>query len=187
MILLGPVRTGKSTLAPLLAAQFGIPHVSLDDLRWHYYQEIGYNQDLAHEIRQRGGMLALAVYWQLFDAYSVERVVADHPDAVIDFGAGIGVAESHEQFARVQQALAPFPNILLILPSADVDESLQILHVRDQEPPDDLNFDFNAHFLRHHGYYDLAKFTIYTKGKRPQDTCDEIVRVVVSADHRLSA
>jgi shikimate kinase len=175
ILLLGPVRTGKSTLAGLLAQQLGMPRVSLDEMRWRYYEEIGYDAELAQTIRQRGGFLALVLYWQLFDAYSVERVLAEHPHCVIDFGAGVGVYESQEQFARVQRALAAYRNVFLILPSPDRVESLQILRERDEEPPSDLNFDFNAHFLAHHGYYDLAKFTVYTKGRTPTETCAEIV------------
>jgi shikimate kinase len=175
ILLLGPVRTGKSTLGRLLAQQCGMPHISLDELRWHYYEEIGYHAEFARAIRRQGGFLALVLYWQLFDAYSVERVLAEHPNSVIDFGAGVGVYESQEQFARVKRALAGYRNVFLILPSADRLESLQILRERDEEPPPDLNFDFNAHFLAHHGYYGLAKFTIYTKGRTPAESCAEIV------------
>jgi len=54
-----------------------------------------------------------------------------------------------------------------------------MLRERDQEPPQDLNFDFNAHFLAHHGYYDLAKFTVYTKGRSPEETCVEILALAL--------
>jgi shikimate kinase len=178
ILLLGPVRTGKSTLGKLLAQHLSMPHVSLDEIRWRYYEEIGYSAELAQTIRQQGGLLALVLYWQLFDAYSVERVLIEHPNSVIDFGAGVGVYESQEQFVRVQQALAGYRNRFLLLPSLDRRESLQILRERDDEPPSDLNFDFNAHFLAHHGYYDLAKFTIYTKGRTPAESCAEIVALI---------
>jgi shikimate kinase len=178
ILLLGPVRAGKTALGGLLAQRLGLPQVSLDQLRWRYYAEIGYDAALAQTIRQRGGFLALMLYWQLFDAYAVERVLAEHRNCVIDFGAGVGVYESREQFARVQQALAAYRNVFLLLPSPDRGESLQILQQRDAEPPSDLNFDFNGHFLAHHGYYDLAKFTVYTKGRTPTETCLEIVALV---------
>jgi hypothetical protein len=38
-----------------------------------------------------------------------------------------------------------------------------------------LNFDFNAHFLAHPGYYALAKFIVYTKGRTPAESCAEIL------------
>ncbi len=179
IMLLGPFRAGKTTLAKLLAARLGLPQISLDDVRWPYYEEIGYSHSLAQQLRERGGLLALVLYWQLFDAYSVERVLGDYPGAVIDVGAGIGIADSREQFLRVQRALAPHRNVFLVMPSPDPDEAAVFLGERDRTPPDDLNFDFRTHSLRHHGYYDLAKHTLYTKGKQPQECCDELLRIVL--------
>lgn len=179
IILIGPTRTGKSTIGKLLSEKLGHPQVSLDNLRREYYREIGYDETLAKTFRQQGGFLALVLYWNLFDAYAIERLLADHHHCVFDFGAGSCVSESQESFVRVQLALAPYPNILLILPSPDLEESLQILRDRDTHPPTDLNFDFNRHFLEHDAYYTLAKHIVYTKGKLPEETCDEILSLVI--------
>ncbi len=179
IVLIGPVRTGKSTLGRLLAQRLDLPQISIDELRWKYYKEIGYDEALAREFRQRGGFLALVLYWNLFEAYTVERVLADHRNCVFDFGAG--VYESHESFMRVQRALTPYRNVILLLPSSDNAESLRILNERDTDPPTDLNFDFNAHFLDQHSYYDLAKFTVYTNGKTPDETCAEVLDLVALA------
>jgi shikimate kinase len=176
IVLIGPVRTGKSTQGRLLAEKLGLPQVSLDVLREQYYQEIGFDPLLAKEIRQKGGFLALMFYRELFAAYAVERLLAEHHDCVIDFGAGI--YESDEMFARVQKALADYANVVLLLPSADIDESRRILAARDANPPADLTFDLNARFLKHHTYYDLARITVYTQGKTPEETCQEILERV---------
>ena len=178
ILLLGPVGAGKSTVGALLAEKLGIPQISLDLIRWRYYEEIGYDAELAQRIRRQGGFLALALYWQLFDVHSVERVLAEHENCVIDFGAGVGVYESGEQFERVSRALVPYRNLFLLLPSPDLTRSQQILQERDPNPPSDLNFDFNEHFLTHHGYYDLAKYTVYTEGKTPSEICAEILALV---------
>lgn len=176
IVLIGPVLAGKSTIGKLLAEALELPQVSLDDLRWAYYKEIGYDENLAKEIRMHGGFLALVMYWNLFSAYAVERLLSEYQNCVIDFGAGI--YESQESFTRVQKVLAPYRNVVLLLPSADKVETLQILKERDSNPPQDLTFDFNSHFLSHHSYYDLAKSTVYTKGKTPEKTCDEILRCI---------
>ncbi len=175
ILFIGPVRTGKSTLASLLASTLNLPHVSLDELRWDYYREIGYDDHLAKQIREQGGFLALVFYRQLFDPYSVEQVLGEYPEAVIDCGAGVGPYESHEQFNRVQALFEPVPNIFLLLPSPDMEETLSILRQRDHDPPIDLQFDINQHFLNHPGYRMLAKHTIFTKGKTPDQTCLEII------------
>jgi shikimate kinase len=177
IVLLGPVSAGKSTQGRLLSAALARPQVSLDEERWRYYREIGYDDELAREIRQRGGFLALVMYWGQFDPYSVERLLAEHHDCVFDFGAGI--YESRENLERVRRALAPYPNVFLLLPSPDREESLRILGERDQAPPADLNFDFNRHFLQHPSYYELARHTIYTAGRTPEETRDEIMGLLV--------
>ena len=176
IVLIGPVRTGKSTLGKLLAKQLGVPQVSLDEERWRYYKEIGYDELLAREIRSRGGFLALVLYWNLFDAHAVERLLAEHRSCVFDFGAAI--YWSDEILSRVQRALGPDRNVVLVLPSPNIAESLRILAERDAEPPADANFDFNGYFIRHRSYYALAKVIVYTEGKTPEETRDEILRRV---------
>ena len=130
IIMIGPSGTGKSTLAKLLAQKLALPQVSLDQARWTYYAEIGYDQEYARNLRETQGFPALVRYWEQFGAHAVERVLADHHDCVIDFGAGHSVYEDDAAFRRVQQALAPYPNLVLVLPSPDPDESIRILFER---------------------------------------------------------
>lgn len=51
IVLIGPPFVGKSTTGKLVAQELGIPQVSLDDLRWDYYREIGFDDALAKELR----------------------------------------------------------------------------------------------------------------------------------------
>lgn len=180
IILIGPVRVGKTTVGKLLSERCQLPQVSLDELRWKYYQEIGYDPDLAGKIRETGGFVALVFYWKLFDAYAVERVLAEHQGCVIDFGAGASMYESTEMFERVKKALAPYPNIILLLPSPDMDESVRILNQRTSDLPGAFGQGFNWHeyFLGQARYYQLAKHIVYTHGKTPEETCDEIMALV---------
>ncbi len=175
ILFIGPVRAGKSTLARLVAIELKLPHVSLDDVRRDYYREIGYDDELAKQIRHQGGFLAFIFYRQLFDPYSVERVLLDHPDSVIDCGASVGPYENKQQFHHIQELFDPISNVFFLVPSADMQDSLRILKERDLDRPKDLNFDFNAHFLQHPGYRLLAKHVIYTKDKTPEQSCEEIL------------
>jgi hypothetical protein len=178
ILFIGPIRAGKSTRARLVASQLKFPHISLDDVRWNYYREIGYDDELAKQIRAHGGFLALIFYRMLFDAYSVEKVLDGYPKAVIDFGAGVGPFENQIQIKQIQSLFEPIPNIFLLLPSPDIDETLQILRQRDINPPADLKFDINAHFLRHPGYRLLAKYIIYTQNKTPEQSCIEVIKLL---------
>lgn len=175
IVLIGPVRAGKSTVGQLLAERLHVPQVSLDALREGYYREIGFDPDLARAYRASGGFLALYLYRSQFDAYTVERMLAEHQRCVFDFGAGI--YESLESFRRVQRVLAPYPNVVLLLPSADIETTIRVLRERDSNPPSDITFDLLRHFLTHHTYYDLAKMTVYNQGKTPQETCEEIFQL----------
>jgi shikimate kinase len=174
VILIGPMHAGKSTLGRLLAERLGLPQVSMDDVRWAYYKEIGYDEKRSEELRAEGGFLAVYRYWKPFEAYAVERLLAEHRNCVIDFGAGHSVYEDDAQFARIQQILAPYENVVLVLPSPDPEESVQILYERGGRPGEG-EFDFTEHFVKHHSNHDLARHVVYTQGKSPEETCEEIM------------
>lgn len=176
IVLIGPVRAGKSTQGRLLAARLGLPQVSLDELRWAYYAEIGFDPAHAAELRRQEGFAAMMYYRQLFAAHAVERLLAGHTRCVIDFGADI--FESSEMLARVRAALAPYPHVVLLLPSPDLAESRRILAERDPSPPADLHFDILTRMLTHPTYTDLAKIKVYTAGRTPEQTCEEILQRV---------
>jgi hypothetical protein len=183
IILIGPIRAGKSVIAELLAARLNMPHISLDDERWKYYAEIGYDEAEASRIAKTDdGVIGILEYWKPFEAHSVERVLADHPGSVIDFGAGHSVYDDAALFARVQKALAPYPNVILLLPSPDLDDSARILNERFTEllasevgEVDPRLLEVNAQFVRHPSNFALAKMIIYTNNKTPDQTCAEIL------------
>jgi len=177
IILIGPIGAGKSTIGQLLATKLKLPFIEMDELRLNYYKEIGYDEELAKHKRETEGFWALYQYWKPFEAYAVERLLSEHKNCVISFGAGHSVYETEELFKRVQKALSTYKNIILLLPSPDLDESIAILNERE-ESLRDMKQNINEHFIKHHSNYDLAKHTVYTKGKMPEETCEEILRLI---------
>lgn len=149
----------------------------MDEYRWNYYKEIGYDEELAKHKREIEGFWGIYQYWKPFEAHAVERFLLEHKDCVIDFGAGHSVYEDDSLFQRVQQALMLYTNIVLLLPSSDLNESVQILNERNEYVPDG-NLNINEHFVRHPSNYELANFTVYTKAKTPDETCNEILQLV---------
>lgn len=178
IILIGPQGAGKSTIADMLSAKMGLPQFSMDTLRWRYYKEIGYDEAKAKEMLEGVGFHALYKYWKPFDAHAVERILADHSNCIIDFGAGHSVYEDDELFRRVEKALEPYKNVILLLPSPDLDESVKILTDLFGE---DISggIKYNEHLVKHHSNHDLAKIVVYTKGKTPEETCDEILKRII--------
>lgn len=183
IILIGPMSAGKSTIAALLAEKLVCPRYSLDDKRWEYYQEIGYDEAKASEISKADGMIGLLHYWKPFEAHAVVRMLSEHGSGVIDFGAGHSVYEDDALFKRVQDALALYPFVFLLLPSPDSDKSVKILNSRFVQmlaeegiEADSRILEINEHFVKHPSNALLAKTTIYTEGKTPDETCAEIMQ-----------
>ena len=186
IILIGPMCAGKSTIAEMLAEQLEIKRVELDSLRDGYYDEIGYDRELASKIANgEGGMMGLIKYWKPCEAYAVERALSEYENCVLDFGAGHSVYEEEELFTRVQNALTPFDHVILLIPSPNPDKSVEILNARFSQllekevgKVDTRLLGLNAHFVKHPSNSRLAKITVYTEGKSPQETCDEILEKI---------
>ena len=83
--------------------------------------------------------------------------------------------DTTEGLERVERALAPYPNVFLILPSPDKDESISVLNERLEAEGVRFNFDFSAHFVNHPANYRLAKHVIYTGDNTPAQTVEEII------------
>ncbi len=176
LILIGPMGAGKSTLARLIAEKTGLPQCPMDRYRWQYYAEIGYDHEHAEELGRDHGFRAVYDYWKPFEAHAVQRLLAEHSDCVIDFGAGHSVFEDPELFECVRGALEPFRNVVLVLPSADENESIEVLARRAQSPSQDA-LELNVHFVRHHSNRNLAKHVVYTNGRTPEETAQEVMRL----------
>ncbi len=183
IILIGPIGAGKTTIGHLLADTLRLPLCSIDHVRLAYYEKVGYDTALAaHIAASDQGIQGILSYSKPFEAQMVEMVLADHPHHIIDFGASNSVYDDRELFSQVEAALAPYPNVLLFLPSPDPDESVEILKDRlirmlteaGKTYTDEL-FELNHTFVNHPSNYQLAKRIIYTKGKTPENICEEII------------
>ncbi len=176
IILIGPLKAGKSTLAKLLSRRLKVPQYSLDKHR-HYYKEAGFDEAYARELIRKDGFSALYHYRKPFEAFIVERILAQHSNCVFDFGACHSVYEDDALFERVRRILQPYRNVVLILPAPDLEESIQILRGRGSVTRIG-EVDLCEHFVRHNSNFDLAKSIVYTKGKTPEITCNEILALL---------
>lgn len=183
IVLIGPMSTGKGTIAQLLADKLGIPRYEMDELRHRFYGEMGYDEKLASKIVGDEGMMSLIRYWKPFEAYAVERALEEFENCVIDFGAGHSVYEDEEFFSRVKTALEPVEKVILILPSPDLDRSVEIVNerfsdllVREVGKVDPELLRLNEYFVRHPSNSMLAKKTVYTEGQTAEETTAEIIK-----------
>lgn len=107
-------------------------------------------------------------YWKPFEAESVGIILEKYKGHIIDFGAGQSVYDDKELFKKVEENLKPIDNVVLILPSSDNKESIDILYKRNK-------FEYNNIFIENECNAKLAKLIVYTKGKKPKETCTEII------------
>jgi len=175
-VLIGPHRTGKSTLAGLLAARLGVPHVALDRLKASYLGRLGFDAGAGQRLRVREGFHAFTQHLKPYVIAMVEQVLAEYHDCVFDFGAGHSLFDDPEHVARLRTALAAFDNVVLILPSPDAERSIRILHERSGPWVADGTpyFDFPAHEVRHSLNRLLATAVVYTDGQTPEKSCTAI-------------
>lgn len=182
VILIGPMSAGKSTLAGMLAKRLGVPRVELDEVRQRFYAEIGYDEKFASDIVGREGMRGLIEYWKPFEAHAVERALKEYRNCVMDFGAVHSVYEDEVLFQRVQKALQLYNFVIQILPSPDLDRSVEIVNQRFSEmlinevgKIDQELLALNEHFVRHPSNRLLAKKTFYTEDSPAKKTCQAIL------------
>ncbi|MGD1912971.1 MAG: shikimate kinase [Rivularia sp. (in: cyanobacteria)] len=174
IILIGPEGTGKSTIGKLLSQKLNLPQVSMDEIRWEYYKEIGWDADTQKQIREQKGFAGVYRYWKRFELYEIERLLLQHRNCVIDFEGGHSVYEENADLARARELLSPYKNVVLLLPSSDLDESVEILEQRNQVTINGM--EINRFFMTHPSNHKLAKQVFYTKGKTSEEIKEEIFK-----------
>lgn len=158
IILIGPMGTGKSTIAKILAKNGN--RVPLDDkefLKGIYARRKNFNNFKNFEFGLTGTVLS-----------TLKR------PSVIDFGAGHSIYEDVSLRKQMKLMCAEFSNIILLLPSEDKEESRQILMERRNIKQGSHKDQDNWHFITAPNNYELATHIVYEKDKTPEDVAKEI-------------
>ena len=111
VVLIGPIGVGKSTQGRLLSEALSLPQCSMDQYRWDYYREIGYDEEFDQRLGAHVGFWGRYLYWKEFECHAVERLLSEHRDCVIDLGGGHSVYGIDTHFSRVRSALEPAPDL----------------------------------------------------------------------------
>ncbi|GEM48910.1 hypothetical protein [Deinococcus cellulosilyticus] len=176
LVLIGPVATGKTTLAKLLAAATGKPHVSLDDTRWIHYPEQGYRPEKARAFIEKQDFLGLAHYWHTFDLHNIRRTLEANPEGVLDFGGGHTLFFEGEEATALKALLEPHA-VILVLPTKDREQSRKILRSRihaQGEHPEEI-YRLNDLMLDSTLNVELSNFVLYTEGESPEQSVQRIL------------
>ena len=169
-----------------MSKELDLPFCSVDNVRSSYYERVGYDKSLAAKIAaSEQGIQGVLGYSKPFEVQMIEEILADH-HGIIDFGASNSVYDDSELFVRIEKILAPYPNVILLLPSPDAEETAEILKNRlttmlieaGKDFTDEL-FELNEYFIKHPSNRQLAKLVVYTKGKTPEEICSKLMSKIV--------
>lgn len=165
IILIGPMGTGKSTIAKLLENQIeGMRRISLDNkeiLKILYEKERKFRDFKNFEFVLTGTVLS-----SLKEPY------------IIDFGAGHSVYEDRNLREQMKKMCAQFKNIILLLPSMDKEKSREVLAERRKIKLGSHKDQDNWYFITSPNNYELATNTLYEENKTPEDISREILQLV---------
>lgn len=164
-LLIGPMGTGKSTIARELAKQTNMPKISLDD-RGALAREYDYTSRRGFGTERR-------------DAYITASVLSDLKEpTIVDFGAGDSVYDDPLIQYEMETLISRFKNVVLIMPSENRASSLDYLNNRVRgRGPSQVGFESdNGHFVYAPNNQRLATQTIYTDygEKAPEAAAREI-------------
>lgn len=120
VIIFGPDGAGKSPVDTLLAQSLGLKLCLLRDVNSKYFRENGFEDRVYERLWKEEG----------FEAYALERGLAEHPNSVVVAEPTQHVYEDKALLAHVKNLLQPYKHIVLLLPSPDVTESVRIIEER---------------------------------------------------------
>lgn len=164
ILLIGPMGTGKSTIARMISTNLNMPQISLDNrdqLRQFYSNKQSFN------------------HFKDFEFYLTGSVLTSlREPCVIDFGAGHSVYENPIMFHEMSKLISKFANVVYMIPSENKEESMEILNNRVLQRNKNLTsqtLNDNRHFISAPCNEQLATIIQYTKDKTPEQISNEIL------------
>ena len=182
IIFIGPVGAGKSTQGQLVAKALNKQSISLDSVANKYYEASGFELSRFKKVKEQKGYLEAYRQWWPSLAYAAQKVLKDYSDCVIDFGAGHSHYEDNLLFEKIKGTLSNHENIILLLPSSDLERSVSLLRQNsiEKRKRDWIHdgYDFIEHWVKDDCNHTLSTVTIYTEGKSPEQTRDGILNTI---------
>jgi hypothetical protein len=187
IILIGPMCAGKSSVAIAVARSLSLLNYPIDRIKWYYRFKNGYNLVYGTEVLRTKGFEALLSYSEDFFSVKELRVMLDDfAGGVFDFGASHSYCPDEGRFGELQKLLSNFRNVVLLLPCADVDHSIDVLSERirrrytETERSKEIVESYiamNRKFVCHSSNSALATHTVYTDGKSVEEVAAIVLRL----------
>ena len=168
ILLIGPSGAGKSTVAEELKKITGMPRLCLDRIA---------NNDRKSGITRNFGSS------DEYNFHMIKKVLMlaeqNGQPGVVDFGAGHSVYDNTAIFEEVKKILKKFKNIVLLIPSVDIEKSLEIMSKRSTG-----DFSTNRKFLTSLCNRELATLVEYENGRTPQEIAESIINRIKFRDNK---
>ena len=181
IVLIGPMAVGKTTCSKILSTKLNIPRYERDEFGIKYYEEINYDESELVKMYKDSGLMGIFEYGKKFEAYTVKRMMEDHNNSIIDFGAGSSMFEG-ELLAQVKAVLSSH-KVILLLPSENNELSMSILSERYKErknneevPKDELELLRNT--ITYPSHKELANYVLIIDEKNPEEVAEEIISIL---------
>lgn len=182
IVLIGPACAGKSTVGDLLGEALSTAHVDADHVAERYYLEAGWSVERFRSVERRSGLLEAYRDGEQAMVFALEQVLGNHHDCVFSLGAAHTHFVTPAFIERARQILAPFENVVLLLPSPDSARSVAILRDRCRAVGlrswHDAGCDLIERWVTDDCNREFATLTVHTEGHDAEDTKNEILSAV---------
>jgi len=167
IVLTGPIGVGKSTLAGLLGDDLGLPVCTYDKIKDEYRYKIGLSREKALEINKNEGAYAMIQYMNEYKSQILEPIIQNHPNHIIDLGAGAHSFDEPHQIERARDAFNLVDEVILLMPSKDLEVNIKSL------PGFKENWEVNTYLIMHPTNKLFATKTVYTHEKTPEEVLSD--------------
>lgn len=164
IILIGPMCSGKSTIASLLYKKLNMAHISLDNR-----SQLSFLYEEKDKFRDE----------KEFDFYLVSYILTSLSEpTVIDFGMKHSIYEDISMFNKLKDLVSDFKSVVLLMPCQDKMKSSSILRERKLTKLGKTSNSLDYFAINSSCNYELATIIQYTNGKSFQRITKEIVEKI---------
>ncbi len=180
IIVIGPIKSGKSSICKKLAEKLKKSHIDMDEQRSILYPQMGYSDKAADAEYDSKGIEGWYMYQKPFEINAVKTILLSSDNAVIEFGGGQSVYQDEHRAQEFIKLMSKEQYVFLLLPCSDPQKSLEILDKRIGD--EDAEKMLNRIFIHSFTNKQAAKFTVFTEGKTTEETIDEIITLFNNAN-----